>query len=332
MSSTISNIKLLQRNNVELTSENFEENAIQILDNLRTTKNEKLTNNYKLQIGATIKRLFPNVKYNFKKHYKCITFDKKTILPNLIDIMKLVQNAAEEIKNVNSIQCIENIGLYDMNLMVLFSVLTGLRKNEVAQLTLSDLKNIIEKNKCYLRQKGGYNVIERQILISEPLLLLINNVLKQRTYVYDYLETNCINGNQVSKRLKYKDGYIILSSPNHLSNLLKKITKILNLPKDTRGGFNLFRTLISSTLIKEGGHIIAQVLANHKNPNTTLSHYNVLSTQASEDLFKNLTEQEVSANDDNNQEEEDMITNQIDSSSLPSFQLPITPDATVDKL
>lgn len=324
---------------MELTSENFERNAIQILDNLRTTKNEKLTNNYKLQVGATIKRLFPNVKYNFKKHYNCITFEKKTTLPNLNDIMKLVKNAAEEIRTINVVQCIDNVGLYDMNLMVLFSVLTGLRKNEVAQLTLTDLKNIMEKNKCYLRQKGGCNVIERQVLISEPLLLLINNVLKQRPYVFNYLESNCINANNVSRQLRYKNEFVILSSPNHLSYLLKKITKMLNLPKDTRGGFNLFRTLISSTLIKEGGHIVAQVLANHKNPNTTLRHYNVLSTQASEDLFKNLIEQQqttenITENDDEEEIEVEtiMTTNENTTSNPPLFSLPMTPDATIDNL
>jgi len=54
-----SHIKLLRRNSVELSRELVEsEDMNTLLDSLVNTKNEKLSPEYKVQIAATLKRLY----------------------------------------------------------------------------------------------------------------------------------------------------------------------------------------------------------------------------------------------------------------------------------
>lgn len=316
------NVKL----NLEYFREN--ENHTELLKNLKSRRDDKPINPlYALQILKTLKHLFgsENIHVDSKYFNK---FRKNPInrlmSPDFIkSVKKLVSQAAKtldnEIENLknngsdidddddddkNDDQ-IFNLSFHDTALVILITTATCLRIEEIMQLNMKHLQDIKRDLKVAIKSKKTYK--QRNIPRSEFLMLVIANIEKLREQAIKSakkkIKFNANDSKMVEfKTKRLKEDKIILTSVSYLRDRLKIYSAMneINFLTPTKTtttttstammpiGFTVFRKLMTTYLVNEGGYILAQLLNNHKNLNTTMSNYVIATNEASENVLQNL--------------------------------------------
>lgn len=270
ISSMLSHINLLHHNGYTLDSPDFLKDADKVIESLKTMKNEKLKPGYKIQIAATIHRLFPNAKIN-KKKYKIQAVRKaRAQSVNFMEKISQLINEASQYINNKYTTTITDLGEYECCLVILLTTCTSLRIHELLQLKMSDIALIEQQEAVNIKSKSRSN--NRIIALNTPLKLVFAAIKHQRPKVLDILNTS-VHGGEMKRQRQVSD-YIIVSSVSEIRTKLKRFAAMHHLSIETLG-FNSFRSYISTVLIQNGGHQIAQSLNNHTSVDTTVSYYNI---------------------------------------------------------
>lgn len=302
LSSIISHIRTLQRNHVEISRISLGENPIGLLDSLHDLKGRPLSADYKRQIGMTIKRLYPDLKFSLSQ-YKTESYNSETkskprrANSSFFDIVRaIIKHAAEELARIDADrlhkQSIgEDLSIYDTCLAILITSCTSLRINEIYDLQMQHIDQIRNLQPVSIHSKGGKSL--RNIVPNELLLKVFVIIERNRE--------RCVVGvNQAHIRTAVRAHYvkrlktnaIILSSVDFMRKRLRELAASIKDVANNIGtrslGFNMFRNFVSSVLSEGGGHEIAQSLNNHSNVNTTLDHYTVVGPSAAEATFSKL--------------------------------------------
>jgi integrase len=145
--------------------------------------------------------------------------------------------------------------------IVIFGVLTGLRRSEITNLQLSDInfaqKTLIVHSKADFKTKSGRR---RIIAVSDTAMQILNTV------------RSCVNC-QAEYIFTYKDKKI---KPNLLTKKLKKAVKYSKL-KDQRLHFHSLRHTFASWLAQKGTSIYEiQKLLGHSDIKTTQIYAHLL--------------------------------------------------------
>lgn len=298
LSSIISHIRTLQRNNIAISRVSLGEDPIGLLDSLHDLKGRPLSADYKRQIGMTIKRLYPDLKFSLSQ-YKTESYNSETrrASSSFFDIVRaIIKHAAEELARIDADrthkQSIgEDLSIYDTCIAILITSCTSLRINEIYDLQMTHIDQIRNLQPVSIHSKGGKslrNIVPNEILLKVFVIIERNRdrciVGVNQTHIRTAVRTHYV------KRLKTNS--IILSSVDFMRKRLRELAasiKDVAINIGTRSlGFNMFRNFVSSVLSEGGGHEIAQSLNNHSSVNTTLDHYTVVGPSAAEATFEKL--------------------------------------------
>lgn len=289
LQSVASHIRLLKRNNVILTPENFQRDGNKIINGLLDKNNKPLNVMYKRQIAITIKRLFPISNINFNEYSTAGQNRKnKTRLakPAFFEsIKRIVDRASLIVKETYNKQRIEDLGLYDASLAVLLTICTSLRINEILQLKLADIPTILNDEPVMIYSKGGNQV--RNIAKNEILVSLFKTIQNQRPLVESYVNNRIFDKIHELQEIRLNSGYLLISSADYMRKKLHEMASSMQI-KSQPLGFNSFRKFIVTMLIDGGGHEVAQSMNNHQSINTTLDNYNVVGPQLAENTYAKL--------------------------------------------
>lgn len=288
--SMLAHIRLLQRNGYDLRRETFEREGVsRVLDSLRDSHEQPLTDGYKRQIFMTLKRMYPdlivNKKLNFSKHSV-----KKTRLSSdeFVDNMrKLLRAASRYVGSIYDSNEITSLGTYDACIAALITSATSLRIHEITNLRLSDVQNIRANRAIGIRSKASHEY--RAVALNDLLDSTFDAITTQRDAVRRYIESakNALHKSVERQRDRFQREFIIISSEDHLRKRLKELAASVGV-SHSNIGFNSFRSYITSVLTDGGGHEIAQSMNNHRSVNTTLENYNVITSGAMERTYDNL--------------------------------------------
>lgn len=290
LTSSLSHINLLKRNNVSLDESTLAYNTIELLDSLKDTTGKPLSAAYKRQIGMTIKRMFPERLINLDKYNRerAKTRKPNTRLAseNVVEALKqMIDRASLIIKNVYNLIEINDLAMYDACLAIILSISTSLRINEIHQLKLVHFIRIQNSEPVDIVSKTNRN--SRVITPNNMLLSVFEAIIAQRNKVRQALVLKKTESSSQIQIKRYNQGYVIINSIDYLRKKLKELSASL-LIKEQSLGFNLFRKYITSELVEGGGHLVAQSMNNHSSLNTTLTHYNVVGPQAVQKTYNDL--------------------------------------------
>lgn len=281
-----SHVKLFQLNNVQLSEEHLSSiNIRTVLDGLKNTKGRPLSEGYKRQVGITLQRMYPNIKFKmgkFKRHQKR---SKATDINFMSKMEKLVEQAAIM---MNLSKDLLSITRYDLSVVILLTTCANLRINEILQLKMEHIDKIRKGLPINIQTKG--RVTEPRVVTRSDLLtLVLNNIEARRSEIEHKLETALPSAWIMRQRVLFKSNFIILSSLSNLRKNLIEFGATNGVEMDTYG-FNMFRKYTTSILVNEGGHKVAQMLNNHSSVNTTLNHYAIMGEEAAENAIKSIVE------------------------------------------
>lgn len=133
---------------------------------------------------------------------------------------------------------------FDTGLMVLMCVSTGLRTSEIIQLTLNDLRKLLNNEDIYIRIKKK---------INRPKIMIISTLVTPKLAI--------IEKNRTDK--------LILSSASACLHKFKNLMPDTNVPL----GMQAVRSLITTYLYYNASPKIATLFNRHSNANTTNKHY-----------------------------------------------------------
>lgn len=303
-----SHIRLLKRNGYEIDSNSLTSDPKRLLESLRDRKDKRLKAKYKMQIIATLKRMFPKDFHIGHDYLKSLRSDREneskpigcraasTEFMNAI--RRLVHVAQSFVKSTCSMERIEDLALYDTCLAILFSVSTSLRINEIMQLTMDHLDSIRRNERVFIHSKGSVgHKTQRTIGMNNLLMAIINVVKSQRQKALAAVQTSHqTNHSPLFKSIRVREKQVIFSSVTFMYKKLKELaaTNSIQLPRNegiSSLGFNSFRKYTTTLLVNDGAHMLAKTLNNHSGLGTTLRNYNVMHTEGAEralDLIKEL--------------------------------------------
>lgn len=288
--SSASHIRTLKRNDIPINEQSLTINTTEMLDKLRNGKGELLDDLYKRQIGMTIKRMYPDININLDKYSRNRSQSRKYTTRNTseefnLSLKLIIDHASLVIKQSYELKTIESLGIYDACIAVLLTVSTSLRINELNQLKVRHIEKIKASEPLDIVSKGSRRV--RSIAPNSILLGVLNAIQIQRPKVFANLELKTDDMATRKQKQRYSDGYLLINSVGNMRLKLKEISAALGIKTQTLG-FNSFRKYITSVLVENGAHYIAQSMNNHSSLNTTLNHYNVVAPQAVQKTFNDL--------------------------------------------
>lgn len=286
--SAISHVKLLQANNISISTKSFLAGTNRLLDSLKNRKGETLSLGYKIQLGVTIKRMFPESDVDINV-YKEKTNSLKTSRASNVNFMskvkRLLQEASLYLGTINPSEIINDIGMYDTCTAIVISSCTSLRISEIMQLKMSDATSILRGLPIFIKSKGSGKE-SRNVAPNDILVRLLKLLARHRPIINGNPESKMHKG-AASKQLRLQNGYIIISSESHITKKLKELAAVHELHFDVLG-FNIFRKYITTMLVNRGGHLVAQAMNNHTSLNTTFNHYTTLTSDASEKTYDSI--------------------------------------------
>lgn len=284
--SSVSHINLLKRNGVPINHDALVRDTNKILNSLKMRNGKPVKDSYKLQIGRTVKRMFPDADVDLKRYNKSRSMGPTRISsPDFMRNMQKIINIASQMVQA-AYTDIEDIGIYNTALVVLLSLSTSLRISELLQLRMSDLHSIETRRPLNIKTKGRRGA--RVLMANDLLLAMVNAIRMQRSNVEECMRRRVADNHSVSMIDRLTNEFIIICSESYMRRRLKELAAPVIDPRTLKSnilGFNTFRRVTTTLLVDNGEHSIAQAINNHSNMNTTLRHYNVQTTQASEDAF-----------------------------------------------
>lgn len=300
--SMVSHINLLKRNKVPITKQALTADPIRLLDSLVTSKGKKLTPLYKLQIAATLRRMYPDAisvdlrKYNRARENKVSRVSSQ---PFMQAMRRIIDAASAVIKQAYVEDEISDLAKYDTALVVLLSSCTSMRVSELYQLKTTDIDTIRRHEPIVVHSKGARGGKRRVISPNDLLLTVLDAVQAQREKaVRAATDTMANNRSPQYKSQRIAANCILLTSISHMRRKLKELAASFGVRiKDVDGsadknepdghtmGFNAFRKYITTILVEGGGHTVAQAINNHTSLNTTLSNYHIQGAETAESTF-----------------------------------------------
>lgn len=288
VTSMLSHIRTLQRNNVALDFESLTENTVALLDRLKDTHGKPLSTAYKRQIAMTIKRLHPTATINikpFSKHEQRAT--TRLMSGEFVRVIgELVNRATTIIKSMYADE-LKDLAIYDTCLAILLTVSTSLRVQEIHDLRLIHIAKIREDRPVSIRSKGYKNL--RHIALNSLLDNLFVAIEHQRPKVENLIRKDIQIRSNAKHRARFDGGYILITSVDFMRKKLRELSSgIEGLDVTQSFGFNIFRKYITTILTENGGHKIAQTMNNHSSESTTINHYNVVSRVGAQKSYDKL--------------------------------------------
>ncbi|ATZ81490.1 VLF-1 [Drosophila innubila nudivirus] len=283
--STASHIRTLKRNNIPINEQSLTLNTVYMLDRLVDTHGKLLNDQYKRQIGLTIKRMYPESEimlepYNNTRHRKSQT---RMASEKFVTEIRMIRDATTDIlSSINNRNMIDDLGQYDTCISILLTISTSLRINEILQLKFTHIPKIEANEPVAIKSKASNNV--RFIAPNELLLNVFQTITRQRMLVKNNIEKKKSDHASKFQLQRFTNDYLVISSEDHMRKKLHEISASLGI-KSPILGFNVFRKHVTSVLTSNGGHFVAQSLNNHSSLNTTLDHYNVVTPQAAQITF-----------------------------------------------
>lgn len=279
--SMCSHLNLLKRNDVKLSEQLVESADLnKILDSLVTRRKEKLTPQYKIQVAATLKRLYggKNMQLDMQPYLEKIKRTPARVenFDYMQSLSKLINYSAEILMKFESqeLNVSVDLAMYDAALATVLTSCTSRRIAELHQLTMNDLELIRQNRPIFIHIKGRKsNTTRCEIVPNAVVLACIDNVKRNREGVERAASTDHHDNRHPDyKRHRIDNGYVFLTSISHLRNRLKQsaVTFGVNLQNL---GFNRFRKYITTILVGAGGHAIAQFINAHADVSTTVTNY-----------------------------------------------------------
>lgn len=287
-----SHLNLLRYNNISLTREHVQSNDMnKMLDGLKTRKGDLLKPEYKIQIAATLKRLYGDNMAIDVNVYRNDILRRKPHAENfqmMEKIKLLINHAAQFIRNVEKNKSFgPDLTSYEASLAILMSSCTSLRIAELHQITVPNLKTILRNKPIFLHSKGFKSSSTRCDIVPNRLFTscimfvfrnrdsIIKNVkIYERSNRYPECTLGRIQGDSV-----------FITSVSQLRRSAKQLAVSFSLDIENLG-FNKFRKYIKSILVDECGHGLAQFMNAHSNVNTTITNYDVGTKQSMERTLK----------------------------------------------
>lgn len=276
-----SHLNLIRYNGIDLTRDYVQRHDMnEMLDGLKTRKNEPLKSEYKVQIAATLKRLYGQEMTIDVNVYRNDVLRNKPHAENyemMEKIKKMIDYAAEYMKTVESENSFgDRLASYEAALAVLMSCATSHRINELHQFTIQNLKDILMHKPIFVHSKGHRSSTTRCDIVPNKLLVsCIKFVMQNRQSV--------LRGARIHERSNRYPDYtearitgdnVFLTSVSQLRRAVKQLAISFSLDIENLG-FNKFRKYITSVLVDGGGHSLAQFINAHSNVDTTISNYDV---------------------------------------------------------
>lgn len=300
--SMVSHINLLKRNNVPITKQALIADPVRLLDSLVTTKSKKLTPLYKLQIMATLRRMYPNdISVDMRKYSRAREnkVSRVSSQPFMQAMRRIIDAASAVLKQAYVEEGVSDLAKYDTALVVLLSSCTSMRVSELYRLKTSDIDTIRRNEPVVVHSKGSRGGKRRTISPNDLLLTVLNTIQQQRQKAVSAANETLTNNRAPHyKAQRIASDYILLTSVSHMRRKLKEIAATFGVRiKDVDGssdkndpdghtmGFNAFRKYITTILVEGGGHTVAQAINNHTSLNTTLSNYHVQGAETAETTF-----------------------------------------------
>jgi len=273
-----SHISLLAQNGIDinnLQSTLTGRNINELLDSMRLQRSgAKLSPGYKLQLGNSIMKLVNNQATYNPKVYRAQRQRPAahTASPELYGhLEQLMEFSARQIRETLYNPVIDDLTAYDTSMVVLLTAGMPLHLEELQQLKMSDVIDILEKKKIYIRSKNS-RIDERTILPHTYLKTLLFTQLFNRKKAMIAAKRND-NVNAIEyKATRLRERYMLLTSNSQLLRTLKQHASIIGLRIDHLG-FNKFRKLTISMLVENGASEIARFVNMHSTLRTTVHNY-----------------------------------------------------------
>lgn len=296
--SVLSHIKVLKNNRVPVSPTVLavnQDETIRILNNLVDRRERPLSAAYKRQIGMTIKRMYPYFDLNLTCYNAERAEGRRTQTRFSNDdfvksMQKILQQALSFMESVKMNERIDDLGMYDTCLVILITITTSLRINEIRQLKMRHMKKIEAKEPITIHSKCSSN--STRVVAPNDILLLVFSTIKAYRHMVDAnirFKHDKLSKTQLAR---LDQNYMIISSADFMTKKLRELAAMAGQNFDTFG-FNMFRKYITSVLVENGGHLIAQALNNHSSVNTTLDHYTVIGSRTAEKAYDDLMNKEA---------------------------------------
>lgn len=287
--SVVSHIRTLKRNGIDINEQSLAINTEYVLDRLVDTKGKLLTDTYKRQIGMTIKRLYPHADISLSRYNKAHNESRsgkqtRTSSDEYMTSIRALRDATLNIiQDVYIHERIDDLGQYDACLAALITLCTSLRIEEVRQLKLSHIPKIRDNQAIGIKSKNSYAT--RVIALNDLLETIFITIQNQRQYVKNCVAMKRLDSTYQQNRIQAD--YIIVSSSDYMRKKLHEIAAMIR-EKFPSLGFTVFRKSTTTVLIEGGGYLAAQMMNNHSSLNTTLEHYNMLTSKSVQKTYDHL--------------------------------------------
>jgi len=308
-----SHIKLLRRNGVELSRELVDsEDMNTLLDSLLNTKNEQLSPEYKVQIAATLKRLYGSKSMQLNMTPYLSQIKRKPAHMESYEHMKglkeLIKKSAEILMQLHTQPTLsDDLSLYDVALATIMTSCTSRRISELHQMTMSDLDLIVENRPIFIHVKGKKSTTTKcQIVPNDILMACITNAKQNRSKLIAAVnDSRFSNRHPEYKTSRVQDGYLFVTSVSQLRKRLKQFAVMFSINLSNLG-FNRFRKYITTLLIGGGGHTLAKFVNAHSNINMTITNYDLGTSNTMEKALNGIVHGVVE-----NLENSDKVSTQI---------------------
>lgn len=289
-----SHLNLIRYNGINLTRDYVQNNDMNdMLDTLKTRKGEFLKPEYKVQVAATLRRLYGTEMSIDVNAYRNDVQRNKPHAENydmMEKIKKMINHAAAYMRTVESENSFGNsLTSYEAALAVLMSCATSHRINELHQLTIQNLKDILLHKPIFVHTKGHKSSTTRCDIVPNKLLVsCIKFIMENRERV--------LQGARIHERSNRYPDYteariaadnVFITSVSQLRRSVKQLAVSFSLDIENLG-FNKFRKYITTVLVDGGGHSLAQFINAHSNVDTTISNYDVGTKITMERTMKDL--------------------------------------------
>ncbi|KAE9522041.1 hypothetical protein AGLY_017561 [Aphis glycines] len=277
-----SHLNLLRRNGVELSRNLVETSDInELLDGLKNTRDEKLSPVYKVQIAATLKRLYgaKTMQLDMTPYLAQIKRRPSNMENSeyMDGLKELIKKSAEILMHLHEQPTLsEDLSLYDAALATIMTSCTSRRISELHQLTMSDLDLILENRPIFIHVKGKKSTTTRcDIVPNDILTACITSAKRNRAKLVAAVNASRFANRHPEYRTdRLRDNYVFVTSVSQLRKRLKQFAVMFSVNLSNLG-FNRFRKYITTLLIGGGGHTLAQFVNAHSNVNMTITNYDL---------------------------------------------------------
>lgn len=271
-----SHVALMEKNNVDLKNiMNSDVNAI--LDSLVDKKGKPVKDSYKLQIIATLKRMFGAMLPVNTKMYTIRARQKRAPSTQFMsNADKYIKFAARALTQAHTV---ENITLFDTCLTIMLIAATNLRIEEVHAFTIQHFITIRKHKSVRIKSKGSTVEGSKRSILYTRLLGACYNIILRTRKRYEEIVGNITHVNN-----RYRDyrpnrlshGYVTVSSITQMRRQLVDMSGIVE-PGSviTTNGFTAFRKFTTTLLVSNGEFGLAQFMNGHSKSHTTANYYDL---------------------------------------------------------